>query len=87
MDIFKHVLSCYLQITQPQNFKGWNDLTVRHIDTFPKLMYPLLMHCAEDLNFRFVTTYIFNAVVYTNNTCNFCSMLVFCTLRNDFVSE
>ncbi|KAL0880559.1 hypothetical protein ABMA27_001790 [Loxostege sticticalis] len=39
-------------ITQPQNFKGWNDLTVRHIDTFPKLMYPLLMHCAEDLNFR-----------------------------------
>ncbi|XP_072938888.1 uncharacterized protein [Epargyreus clarus] len=39
-------------MTQPQHFRGWWDLSNRHIDTFPKLTYPLLVHCAEDLNFR-----------------------------------
>ncbi|CAH2107908.1 unnamed protein product [Euphydryas editha] len=41
------------KISQPQYFKGWSDLTTRQIDTFPKLTYPLLMLCGEDLNFRF----------------------------------
>ncbi|RVE45316.1 hypothetical protein evm_010021 [Chilo suppressalis] len=40
-------------ISQPHHFKGWTDLTVRHIDTFPKLTYPLMMLCAEDLHFRY----------------------------------
>nr|XP_026501542.1 glutamate receptor ionotropic, kainate 4-like [Vanessa tameamea] len=40
-------------ISQPQYFKGWSDLTNRQIDTFPKLTYPLLMLCGEDLHFRF----------------------------------
>ncbi|CAH0714087.1 unnamed protein product, partial [Brenthis ino] len=40
-------------ITQPQYFKGWSDLSNRQIDTFPKVTYPLLMLCGEDLNFRF----------------------------------
>lgn len=44
-----------VQITQPQHFKGWADLTVRHIDTFPKLTYPLMLLLAEDLHFRSVT--------------------------------
>ncbi|XP_028169804.1 ionotropic receptor 75a-like isoform X1 [Ostrinia furnacalis] len=52
----KNLNNIYLKaattITQPQNFKGWDDLTVKHIDTFPKLTYPLLLLCAEDLNFR-----------------------------------
>ncbi|XP_052754703.1 ionotropic receptor 75a [Galleria mellonella] len=39
-------------ISQPQHFKGWSDLTTRHIDTFPKFTYPLLNLCAEDLHFR-----------------------------------
>ncbi|KAJ0175380.1 hypothetical protein K1T71_008539 [Dendrolimus kikuchii] len=40
-------------ITQPQHFKGWSDLTNREIDTYPKLTYPLMMLCSEDLNFRY----------------------------------
>ncbi|XP_023934974.2 ionotropic receptor 75a-like [Bicyclus anynana] len=40
-------------ITQPQYFKGWHDLSNRQIDTFPKVTYPLLMLCGEDLKFRF----------------------------------
>ncbi|XP_045768860.1 glutamate receptor ionotropic, kainate glr-3-like [Maniola jurtina] len=40
-------------ISQPQYFKGWDDLGDRQIDTFPKLTYPLLMLCGEDLKFRF----------------------------------
>ncbi|XP_059049619.1 ionotropic receptor 75a-like [Achroia grisella] len=39
-------------ISQPQHFKGWSDLTKRHIDTFPKLTYPIMNLCAEDLHFR-----------------------------------
>nr|AXF48863.1 ionotropic receptor IR32 [Lobesia botrana] len=40
-------------ITQPQFFKGWTDLTVRQIDTYPKLTYPLMLLLGEDLNFRY----------------------------------
>uniref|UniRef100_A0A0K8TVJ1 Ionotropic Receptor n=1 Tax=Epiphyas postvittana TaxID=65032 RepID=A0A0K8TVJ1_EPIPO len=40
-------------ISQPQHFKGWADLTMRHIDTFPKLTYPLMLLLAEDLHFRY----------------------------------
>lgn len=46
------VVACVFQITQPQHFKGWLDLTSRQIDTFPKLTYPLMMLLAEDLNYR-----------------------------------
>ncbi|XP_037298268.1 glutamate receptor ionotropic, delta-2 [Manduca sexta] len=40
-------------ITQPQYFKGWSDLHDRQIDTYPKFTYPIMMLCAEDLNFRY----------------------------------
>ncbi|KAL4715367.1 hypothetical protein ACJJTC_015138 [Scirpophaga incertulas] len=40
-------------ITKPQYFKGWSDLTTRHIETFPKLTYSIMMLCAEDLNVRY----------------------------------
>ncbi|CAH2236516.1 ionotropic receptor 75a-like [Pararge aegeria] len=53
----KNLNNVYLKsatiITQPQYFKGWNDLSNRQIDTFPKVTYPLLMLCGEDLKFRF----------------------------------
>ncbi|XP_063532719.1 glutamate receptor ionotropic, kainate glr-3-like isoform X1 [Cydia strobilella] len=40
-------------ISQPQFFKGWDDLTVRQIDTFPKLTWPLMHLLADDLHFRY----------------------------------
>ncbi|CAG9785360.1 unnamed protein product [Diatraea saccharalis] len=40
-------------ITQPQHFKSWTDLTTRHIEPFPKVTYPIMILCAEDLNFRY----------------------------------
>ncbi|XP_032515501.2 glutamate receptor ionotropic, kainate glr-3-like isoform X2 [Danaus plexippus] len=53
----KNLHSVYLKsatiVTQPQYFKGWSDLSNRQIDTFPKLTYPILKLCGEDLNFRF----------------------------------
>ncbi|XP_049868117.1 ionotropic receptor 75a-like [Pectinophora gossypiella] len=39
-------------ISQPQHFRGWQDLTARQIDTYPKVTYPLMMLLAEDLHFR-----------------------------------
>lgn len=43
----------FLQVTEPDNFKGWADLRNRQIDTFPKFTYPLMMLLAQDLHFRF----------------------------------
>ncbi|XP_073949074.1 ionotropic receptor 75a-like [Choristoneura fumiferana] len=52
-DLHNVYLKASTIISQPQHFKGWADLTVRHIDTFPKLTYPLMMLLAEDLHFRY----------------------------------
>lgn len=52
INIKEQCKSAYFQVTQPQYFKGWSDLSNRQIDTFPKLTYPILKLCGEDLNFR-----------------------------------
>ncbi|KAJ2942529.1 hypothetical protein O0L34_g1996 [Tuta absoluta] len=46
-------LKCEVIVSQPQYFKGWNDLTQRQIDTYPKLTHPLMLLLAEDLHFRY----------------------------------
>nr|ARO70544.1 antennal ionotropic receptor 75d-2 [Dendrolimus punctatus] len=52
-DLSNVYLTAATIVTQPQYFKGWSDLTNREIDTYPKLTYPLMMLCSEDLNFRY----------------------------------
>ncbi|XP_048006929.1 glutamate receptor ionotropic, delta-1-like isoform X2 [Leguminivora glycinivorella] len=53
----RHLNNIYISgsviISLPQYFKGWNDLTTRHIDIVPKVTYPLMMLLAEDLHFRY----------------------------------
>lgn len=58
----------FLQVTEPDNFKGWADLRNRQIDTFPKFTYPLMMLLAQDLHFRYIIHIVF---LFTSATCVF----------------
>ncbi|XP_037969861.2 uncharacterized protein LOC105392961 [Plutella xylostella] len=42
-----------LVISHPESFRGWDDLSTKHIDTLPKATYPLVMLLADDMNFRY----------------------------------